>query len=380
MPPVVRFLHTSDWQIGMSRRALPDEARVRFGQARIDAITRIGTVAKEEGCEFIVVAGDVFESNQLDRRTIARAIEVLATLAVPVYLVPGNHDPLDGYSVFESALFDSTRSSNVHVLRDSAPVEVVPGVHVIGAPWSSKRPLRDLVSDAVSAAPAEIGGLRICVGHGALDAVSPDIENPAIIRLQRLEDAIRAGSVHFVALGDRHSTTDVGASGRVWYSGTPEPTAFDEVDPGNVLVVDLSQDAVHVDVVRIATWIFAAKEYDLDSDEALSLLEKELSRMASKDRTIVRLRLTGTVNLHQAAQLDNLLERMGDLFAGLERVEAAGSLVIVPDDLDFEDLGLGGFAQAAVERLEEQARGDAATADDARRALRLLLRLAGGDA
>lgn len=377
---MVRFLHTSDWQIGMRRRALPEEARVRFSQARIDAIARIGAVAREQNCEFIVVAGDIFESNQLDRRTIARTVEVLATLTVHVYLVPGNHDPLDGYSAFESPLFDSARSSGVHVLRDSVPVEVVPGVHIIGAPWSSKRPLRDLVSDAISAAPAAIGGLRICVGHGAIDAMTPDVENPAIIQLHGLEESIRAGSVEFIALGDRHSTTDVGASGRIWYSGAPEPTAFDEIDPGNVLIVDLDHDKVDVQSVGIATWIFAEIEYELDSDEALGLFGEELDRMRTKDRTILRLRLTGTINLHQAAQLDELLERMGDLFAGIDRVDAARPLVTVPDDMDFEDLGLGGFAQAAVERLEEQARGHGEPADDARRALRLLRRLAGGGA
>ena len=50
--------------------------------------------------------------------------------------------------------------------------------------------------------------------------------------------------MHYVALGDRHSTTEVGGTGRIWYSGAPEPTAYDEIDPGNVLIVDLSADAV----------------------------------------------------------------------------------------------------------------------------------------
>ena len=45
---------------------------------------------------------------------------------------------------------------------------------------------------------------------------------------------------HYVALGDRHSTTNVGTTGRVYYAGAPEPTDYDETDPGNVLIATLA--------------------------------------------------------------------------------------------------------------------------------------------
>ena len=34
-------------------------------------------IAAETGCAFVVVAGDVFEHSQLDRRTVARALDAL---------------------------------------------------------------------------------------------------------------------------------------------------------------------------------------------------------------------------------------------------------------------------------------------------------------
>jgi hypothetical protein len=52
-------------------------------------------------------------------------------------------------------------------------------------------------------------------------------------------------------------------------------------------------------------------------------------------------------------------------------------VVVMPADGEFADLGIGGFAAAAVEELVETARtGNAEAADDARAALALLLRLA----
>ena len=53
--------------------------------------------------------------------------------------------------------------------------------------------------------------------------------------------------MHYVALGDKHSRTEVGSTGRVWYSGSPEVTNYDDIepDPGHVLVVDVDEDDPH---------------------------------------------------------------------------------------------------------------------------------------
>ncbi len=41
------FLHASDWQLGMTRHLLSQEAQVRFTQDRTDAVRAIGCLAKE---------------------------------------------------------------------------------------------------------------------------------------------------------------------------------------------------------------------------------------------------------------------------------------------------------------------------------------------
>ena len=91
----LRFLHTSDWQLGMTRHFLSEGAQERYSQARFDAIRTMGRVAKDEKCQFMLVCGDAFESNQVDRKTVARALEALKEVPVPVFILPGNHDPLN---------------------------------------------------------------------------------------------------------------------------------------------------------------------------------------------------------------------------------------------------------------------------------------------
>jgi len=64
---MMRFLHTSDWQLGMTRRFLSEEAQARYTQARFDAIRTMGRIAKEKQCQFMLVCGDSSSWFLLDR-------------------------------------------------------------------------------------------------------------------------------------------------------------------------------------------------------------------------------------------------------------------------------------------------------------------------
>ena len=379
---MVRFVHTADWQLGMTRHFLGDDAQARFSAARLDVIERIGRLAVEEACEFAVVCGDVFESNQVQRQVLVRALEKMAaTPQVTFFLLPGNHDPLDASSIFRSSIFAEHRPDNVRVLQTSDPVQAVPGVELVAAPWLNKHPVSDLVGDACEGLAAT-SAIRIVVGHGAVDSMSPDPDDPRLIALGPLEDSIRSGLVHYVALGDRHSTTDVGATGRVWYAGAPEPTDYDEVDPGNVLVVDVDIDrkeGIEVAPRRLGTWNFVRREWELSADADINELEGWLEQINDKGRTIVKLSIVGEVSVAQKARLNSVLDHSADLLAALETWERRSDLAVIPDDADLDHFGLAGFAHEALLDLSEQAEdsSDGQRAADARDALALLYRLVG---
>ncbi len=376
---MVKFLHTADWQLGMTRHFLAGEAQARFDAARLDAVRRIGELAEVEGCGFVVVCGDVFESNQVGRQVVVRALEAMrAAPQVAFYLLPGNHDPLDAASVYRSPTFRERQPANVMVLEDSEPVEVAPGVELVAAPWFNKHPLADLVDGACEGLEPT-GAIRIVAGHGALDSMSPDRNNPALIGLERLEGRLGAGLIHYVALGDRHSTTEVGRSERIWYAGAPEPTDYDETDPGNVLVVELDAGGVRVevDVRTVGVWRFVRREWELSGDRDIERLAGWLGGLVDKERTILKLALVGQISLAQKARLDSLLDDCTDLFAALETWERRSDLAVLPDPADVDDLGLSGFAAEALDDLRGLATaGDEGRAVVAQDALALLHRLA----
>src|SRR5690349_1108728 len=217
----MRFVHTADWQLGMTRYFLNGEAQPRYSAARRDVVAGIGPLANDAGAEFVVVAGDVFEDNQLAPREVSLSLEAMRGIGVPVYLLPGNHDPLDAASVYTSALFTAECPDNVVVLDRAGVHEVRQGLEIVAAPWRSKAPTSDLIGDVLADLPAD-GVTRVVVGHGGVDILDPDKDKPSLIRLGAVESALARGAVHYVALGDKHSRTEVGSTGRVWYSGSPE--------------------------------------------------------------------------------------------------------------------------------------------------------------
>ena len=379
----MRFLHTADWQLGMTRHFLAGDAQPRYSAARRDAVAGLGALAAEVGAEFVVVAGDVFEHNQLTPQVIGQSLEAMRAIGIPVYLLPGNHDPLDASSVYTSALFTAERPDNVMVLDRAGIHQVRPGLEIVAAPWRSKAPTTDLVADVLEGLPPAAQGIRILVAHGGVDVLDPDRDKPSLIRLARLDDALARGAVHYVALGDKHSLTQVGDSGRVWYSGSPEVTNFDDVesDSGHVLVVEIDEDdprrTASVTSRRVGRWRFVTMHRQVDTSRDIADLDMNLDLMTDKDRTVVRLALTGSLTVTDRAALDACLDKYARLFAWLGLWDSHTDLAVVPADGEFTDLGIGGFAAAAVEELVATAReGDSESAVDAQAALALLLRLA----
>lgn len=373
----MRFVATGDWQLGMTAHYLSAEARPRFHRARLDAVKRIGEIAAEQSCEFVVVCGDVFESNQLDRAIISRTFDVLNAFTVPVVLLPGNHDPLDAASIYDSPAFTSRQPDHVHVLRDSEPFEVIPNVEIVGAPWFSKRPQGDLVAQAAqNLAEVAPGTVRIIAGHGAVSTLDPDRESLATIDTDSLRAVVKEGRAQFVALGDRHATYSIDET--IWYPGAPEVTSRREDDPGNILLVDVDPQthASSVEKVHIGRWSYLVVEEDVNSDEDVSRLEQRLTDIPNKDSTAVWLILRGTLSTAAKSRFDEVLDHAADLFALVSLWERHTDIAVVAADEDFADLGLSGYLQETLDELAESATGEDSSSAAAQDALGLLYRFA----
>lgn len=371
----IRFIHSADWQIGMTRHFLDDDGQARFTEAREQAIRRIAAIADAQRAAFVVVAGDVFDANILGARVVWRALEALSEISVPVYLLPGNHDALDSVSLYRQPEFLRRKPASVTVLDTTEIRTIAPGVELVGVPLRSRKPSRDLVGEVVAGLPSKSAGtVRIVVGHGqpntmALDASAIPIE------IEVVEQAIQQRRMDFLALGDRHSTTSVGDTGRIWFAGAPEPTDYDETDAGNVLLVDLDEHTCSVKVEPTGQWQFILLRLDLLPGRSVAIVEAALSTITDPAHRIVKLELIGTITVSEKIAVDRLVEDARQTFAAIERPLHHDDLALMPDDYDDAGMNLSGFAKAAMERIKNQAKEPKAEA--AQNALALLYRLAG---
>lgn len=372
----MRFLHTADWHLGMTRRFLPPEAQARYGDDRIQAVRDMAALALDEGCDFVVACGDLFDSNHVDRQVVARALDALAEFTVPVYLLPGNHDPLDAASVYRSRLFADRLPAGVRVIGDAEPLDVAPGVQLVGAPWHTRRPVGDLAAAALAGLAPAPGVLRVLVAHGAVDCLSPDSGDPALIHVEALRHALFSGAVAYVALGDRHSAGEVGDDTRIRYAGSPVATDMGEVNSGTALVVTLDGGACEVQEHRLGRWTFRRIEARLDGMDDIDRLDAELEAVPDRARAVVRLSLVGTLGVAEDARLREVIDHHADVLASLTVSEGRSDLALVVDDHALGALALQGYAHDAAVELAQVAAADGPGQQAARDALRLLYRLA----
>ncbi|MBI3799521.1 MAG: DNA repair exonuclease, partial [Deltaproteobacteria bacterium] len=240
----MKFLHTADWQIGMKAVHVgPVGQRVR--DERLAAAHRVIQAARRANAEFILVAGDTFEDNGVDRVLIQKVADILAEFGRPVYVIPGNHDPLVPGSVWEHPAWRS--HGQVHILMQAEPVQI-PGGVLYPCPAREKRsawnPTAWINTDGTQ-------GVRVGLAHGTIEGVfheEPDYPIP--------RDAVARTGLDYLALGHWHSTglySVPDGSVRMAYSGTHEPTKFGERDSGNVLLVEIAETGAPPVVTSVRT-------------------------------------------------------------------------------------------------------------------------------
>ena len=335
-----QFLHTADWQVGKPFAGIEDvHKRSLVQQERINVIQRIGDAAREQRAEFVLVAGDLFDSTGATKATVSAACSAIGQMDLPVIAIPGNHDHGGPGSIWEQAFFQRERASlapNLRVLLLQEPLELETAV-IFPCPLlrraESSDPtawLRsvDLPVDAFGGKP------RIVLAHGSsqgFGAVPDDDEGNADITNQLDLSKIAAQPFDFIALGDWHGTKQVGP--KAWYAGTPEIDRFpkgDSNEPGHILLVVASRgEAPVVQPIGTARIGWHQLAYDLAEDGALARLQEAVEVLIGRrsHEDLLRLELTGSLGIEATTRLEQFLE---SLDARLLRLKLANRTVVSP--------------------------------------------------
>ena len=90
---MISFIHTADWQIGKPYLQIKDvQKRYKLQQERLNAISRIKNAAERQKADFVLLAGDLFDSPTPSTTSVLEVLETIGTMNIPVLVIPGNHD------------------------------------------------------------------------------------------------------------------------------------------------------------------------------------------------------------------------------------------------------------------------------------------------
>lgn len=282
----MKFLHTADWQIGM-RATMLGEKGVRVRAARLESARHVIELARRERVEFVVLAGDTFEHNGVERLKVREVAKILGGADCPVFIIPGNHDPLTPGSVWEDTAWNEW--TNLHLLTQPTPVEIAAAT-LYPCPVSAG----DSRDDSTDWIHAQGDAIAIGIAHGSVETAAYH----ATLPIPRA--AARAHGLDYLALGHFHSTTlyaDQSGGVHMAYSGTHESTAFTEPDSGNVLIVYIAHRGAEprIQTVRTGSLHWLSQSCKIEERGQMRALAAELDALPVPERTLIDCTLTGVL-------------------------------------------------------------------------------------
>ncbi len=376
----LKLVHTADWHLGMTFPSFDADARLRLSRARLEVVDRILGLAERHTVHAVLCAGDLFDDPDPPREWwegLSRKLQARRWVGRPLFLLPGNHDPLTQNGVYaKNHAFRSALPDWVHVVdRDDFSFELADGAMLFAAPCRSRSESRDLALTLLPERQRGDEGVRIGMVHGqTFDLPGCQINFPIA------PDAAERKGLDYLAIGDTHGFRDVTPDRHAptVYPGAPEPTHFGERKPGHAAVVYFPKDRrrralVREELVGHFSW------------EVLTVTSlEELEGLAARDlrQHVVRLVLDLRASVDEFDAIEKILIQLSGTDAAHGTV---GVLQVDRARLRLDTLNLEATleqapdvlrrAAARLRELEQQHGPDTDQGEIARRALYQLYRL-----
>lgn len=352
----VKILHTADWQIGKVFADIDDldgDKAAELRSQRLKTVAKIAATAKQHAVDAVVVAGDVFDSNDRSKvsdELLLRTLGAMAGYDGDWMLLPGNHDAAGQKSAWER-LKQLKPPPNIKLLTDAEPQLIAEHrLAILPAPLLRRHEASDVtaVLDRMQTPPDAV---RVGVAHGSVKSQLPEGSKA---HNEIAADRAERARLDYLALGDWHGTREI--SQRAWYAGTPEPDRFKQNLPGNVLLVTIDGPGQMPQVERIPIGHYKWHDLTIELHRLadLAALTAQLEQLgAPYDQHVVQLELRGTIDLETRQALELELQRW-QARLHLLRCSQSG-LIAQPSEADLRPMRDHGFIGVAVSRLQQLA-------------------------
>ncbi len=346
--PDVKFLHCADLHIGAAQSFLGLKAKQRQNETLL-TFERIIKLAKEESVKFVLIAGDLLDSNNVEFSFFNRIIDCISEAnQINFIFAAGNHDPLD----FSSPFLKYKLPSNLYVFgtADSCFTFNEEKVRIYG------RSFKEVYCEGeneFTLSPADDDFINIMCIHGDFSADSSVHYNPIS------RDFIKNSGMNYIALGHIHKRSEAGKIGNVTFSycGCPEGQGFDESGEKGVYIVEISKENVELSFVNTAFRTHIRETVDISgcssSAEAGENILNMLKNKYSNDfvNNLYRITLTGEIEENSEISAEEIATRLNEqvYFAKVkDKTQVKYDLDVLKDEPSLKGI----FVKNMLEKIE----------------------------
>lgn len=254
----VKILHCGDMHFDTPFSDLPKEISEIRREELKETFSSIVTLAKQEKVNIFFIAGDLFDNLRVEKSTLEFIKAQMERLGnIKVFIAAGNHDPYNEQSFYSMIQWPA----NVHIFGESLECVEIEELNTVVYGISFKdRYIKSSNLKGFKCDKKHNNKIKLMVLHGDISNQEDGNEyNP--ITLNDINDS----ELDYIALGHRHSFSEVKREGNTYYaySGCPEARGFDELGEKGVIIGEVGKKYVNLNFYPICKRRYFEREIDV---------------------------------------------------------------------------------------------------------------------
>lgn len=270
----MKIVHTSDFHLEKSFKS--SSISFEFSDLRRKNIWKsvenlVDQVQKTKA-DYLFIVGDLFEEDYFTLTDGKRLFDLLSKTEAKVYIVFGNHDPLNKDSVIHHLEIPE----NVRYFKNEISFFDEEDCRIFGISYDHYE-FRSNFLDSIDLHPKKKNLLLLHT-----DLLHPN-KNYCPVSLEELKNI----DFDYIALGHIHKPERV--DDKIYYSGSPEPLSFNDIGQRGALLIDLED--FQMDWLDTSESIFLEEEFEIDGYFSFYDLKEKIENIQKKYNKDIYLRI-----------------------------------------------------------------------------------------
>ena len=333
----MKILHCADLHLDSKMETLsPEKSKIRRGEI-LDTFERIVKYAVNNGVRVVIIAGDMFDTDRVTKKTRERVLGTITDAkSVDFLYLTGNHDD-------KSFLLETELPANFKVFGRSWTSFKYGNVNVCGT--VTDRLNADSFYDGLELSEKDF---NIVVLHGQVAGYKSK-NHAEIISLPRLKDR----NIDDLALGHVHEFVSgkLDERGIYAYSGCPEGRGFDETGVKGFVLLDTDGKRADIKFVPFSKRELIEEIFSVEGETSFYDTAKKIVGILSEKYSpgsLVKVILKGGHDTGYAVDKEVLKKLLSEVFF-FAKVYDRTELIINKNDYETDKSVRGEFIRAVME-------------------------------